>query len=267
VPQQTDLQVVRESLDRDRDWAAYAIGDLAPGFVEHCEWLTTSDASGALILVYRGFTPPIVFAMGSASAAGALFAEIAAPTISLHVQADALDAMSGTYEPTDTRKMLRMTLRRDAFRPVVAPADVNGGPTMISEHHLDAVEALYQDGHERGEGPTFFSPSMLRQETFRGIWEGDALIALAGTHLYSAEMGVCAIGNVYTRHDRRGRGLGARVTSAVIDRALQEHVRTIVLNVSAENVAARRVYERLGFTVHCEFFEGEAVRRAGSRHR
>jgi predicted GNAT family acetyltransferase len=119
---------------------------------------------------------------------------------------------------------------------------------------------LYDDGHRRGEGPTFFHAAMLGQHTFRGIWEDGALIAIAGTHLYSREIGVCAIGNVYTRSDRRGRGLAARATSAVAAHALAEGVSTIVLNVSHTNTVARRVYERLGFVVYCEFLEGEAGR-------
>ena len=76
----------------------------------------------------------------------------------------------------------------------------------------------------------------------------------------TTELGVCTVGNVYTRRDRRRRGLAARVTSGVVQHAIAEAVPTIVLNVSRDNDAARRVYERLGFHCHCEFFEGEARR-------
>jgi predicted GNAT family acetyltransferase len=130
----------------------------------------------------------------------------------------------------------------------------------LSEADVPAVEALYAEGHRRGDGPTFFHSSMLKQRTFHGIWESDSLVAVAGTHLYSSEERVCAVGNVYTRSDRRGRGLAARVTTAVVKRALADHIDTIVLNVGHENVAAQRVYERLGFTRYCEFIEGEAER-------
>jgi predicted GNAT family acetyltransferase len=151
--------------------------------------------------------------------------------------------------------MRRMTLGSKAFVP--APDhDVRA----IGEPDLAALSALYDDGHRCGGGPTFFHPAMLRQHTFRGIWEDGALVAVAGTHLYSRELGVCAIGNVYTRSDRRGRGLGARVTSAVAAHALAESVPTIILNVGHGNPAAQRVYARLGFAVYCEFLEGKATR-------
>jgi GNAT superfamily N-acetyltransferase len=259
MPRLTDLSTIRTLLDRDRDWAAYAIGDLSPGLVEACEWHASADGSApALVLLYRGFTPPILFAMGAAQELPALFAEVSAPRISLHVQPDAVAAMAGIYTPTETRVMRRMTLSGTHFVP--APHEE---VRAIGERDLAAVAALYDDGHRRGEGPTFFHSPMLRQNTFRGIWEDGALVAVAGTHLYSRELGVCAIGNVYTRSDRRGRGLGAQVTSAVAAHALADAIPTIILNVGRDNAAAERVYQRLGFDVCCEFLEGEATRVQG----
>jgi GNAT superfamily N-acetyltransferase len=257
VPRLAELTTVRAILNRDREWAAYAIGDLSPGLIEHCEWHAPADGRAALLLVYRGFDPPITFAMGDAADLHPLFREISAPEISLHVRAEALAAMAGTYLTTSTRSMHRMVLRRQAFTP--APAD---GVEALDESDLAAVSTLYEEGHRRGEGPTFFDASMLRQHTFRGVWEGRALVAVAGSHLYSPEEGICAIGNVYTRSDRRGRGLAARVTSAVAAQALRDRVATIVLNVGQRNDAARRVYERLGFASYGDFLEGAATRVA-----
>ena len=254
MPLLTDQAVVLAILDRDRDWAAYAIGDLAPALAQHCEWRAPADES-ALLLVYRGFDPPITFAMGKPPGIREVFREIDAPRISLHVQQDALDAIADVYRPEHTRLMRRMTLRPAMFKP--SPHDE---VQPIRESDIAAVSALYDDGHRRGDGPTFFHESMLQQGTFRGIWDEGALVAIAGTHLFSAELRVCAIGNVYTRSDRRGRGFGAKVTSAVVALALDQNVTTIVLNVAHHNAVARRVYERLGFDSYCDFLEGEATR-------
>jgi predicted GNAT family acetyltransferase len=38
------------------------------------------------------------------------------------------------------------------------------------------------------------------------------------------------------------------------------NIPVVGLNVSQRNSAAIRVYERLGFAIHCEFVEGLAVR-------
>jgi ribosomal protein S18 acetylase RimI-like enzyme len=255
MPRLIDLAIVRSLLDRDRAWAAYAIGDLAPGYVEDCEWYATPDHSTALLLLYRGFNPPIVFATGPTDAIRRLLAEIDPPEISLHVRQEGIDAVRHTYTVTELRTMRRMFLSREAFTPV-AQDEVQ----IIRGEDTDAVLALYADGAGQGEAPTFFHPAMLRQGTFRGVWEAAALVAIAGTHLYSAELGVCAIGNVYTRRDRRGRGLAARVTSAVVSHALADRVPTVVLNVAEHNTRAQRVYERLGFVPYVEFFEGHATR-------
>jgi GNAT superfamily N-acetyltransferase len=258
MPRVTDLLQVRALLDRDRAWAAYAIGDLSPEFAAHCTWLAPADESAALLLLYRGFDPPIAFVMGDTAHLAPLFRELDAPILSLHVRPDAVAAMSPTYRPTETHPMWRMTVELASFRP--SPGE---GIIALHESDVDAVTALYDEGWRHGEGPTFFQPRMLRQGTFRGVREGADLVAVAGTHLISRELGVCAVGNVYTRRDRRRQGLGARVTSAVVRHAFAQAIPTIVLNVGQENVGARRVYERLGFHCHCAFLEGEAHRVPG----
>lgn len=253
MPLLTDINRVSALLDQDRDWAAYAIGDLSPAHARHCSWHVSDDASPAVVLLYQGFTPAILFAMGESASLAALVAEIDAPEVSLHVKAEGLEALAPTYTALSTRPLWRMALTPSAFRPD-SVADV----VPLNAADLAAVSELYADGHANGEGPTFFHESMLEQGTFHGVREGPALIAIAGTHLFSPQHGVCTVGNVYTRRDRRRRGLGARVTTAVVQHALAHGIATIVLNVTQDNRAAQRVYERLGFHRHCEFFEGEA---------
>jgi GNAT superfamily N-acetyltransferase len=249
----TDLARIRALLDRDRAWAAYAIGDLSPELAGHCEWHAGEGASPALILLYRGFTPPILFAMGEPAEVAALARGLDAPTVSLHLRPETLAALGPVYEPTHTSAMWRMALDPPAFRSSDTDAVIG-----LDRDDLGAVAALYQDGRAAGEEPGFFHPSMLDQGTFFGVREGADLIAVAGTHLFSPALGVCTVGNVYTRRDRRQHGLGSRVTSAVVEHALAHHVTTVVLNVGQGNGGARRVYERLGFHVHCEFVEGLA---------
>jgi RimJ/RimL family protein N-acetyltransferase len=47
----------------------------------------------------------------------------------------------------------------------------------------------------------------------------------------------------------RGRGLARPLVAAAVDWARQQHVRTITLRVASGNLAARAVYESLGFTL------------------
>ena len=255
MPRITDLARVQTVLNRDPAWAAYAIGDLGPEFIGNCGWYASSDGSPALVLVYRGFETPIVFAIGAAADLTAIFRELDAPVLSMHLRQAAVAALSPAYEPIHTSPMWRMVLERPSFRPARTDDVI-----ALDESWLEAVTALYDEGRRHDEGPAFFQPWMLGQGTFRGIREGSDLVAVAGSHVFSPGFGVCAIGNVYTRRDRRRHGLGARVTSAVVQHAIDREIPTIVLNVSQENDGARRVYERLGFRRYCEFFEGECRR-------
>ena len=254
MPRLDDLSAIRTILELDRPWAVYALGDLSPGFAEHCEWFAFQDEPPALVLLYRRFDPPVLFAQGPPDRIARLMQEIEAPALSLHVRTDALAAILPPYRSPELRPMSRMLVEPETFRPVAGEA------SPLGRADLDAINGLYADGHQTGEGPDFFDPSMVEQGMFRGVWEGDELVAVAGTHLIEEAYGVCAIGNVYTRRDRRRRGLASCVTSAVVSEALLRNLPTVALNVDQRNAAARSVYERLGFRRYCEFVEGLALR-------
>jgi ribosomal protein S18 acetylase RimI-like enzyme len=258
MPPVTDPHRIRTALDRDRTWSAYAIGDLDPERLPHCSWYAPDGDPQTLVLLYRGFTPPILFATGDAARLSTVFAALDAPVVSLQLLPEAVEALRSAYTATETKPMWRMTVSAASFRSVGTDDEVSA----LDLSHAAAVEALFAAAREAGEEPPFYRPSMLAEGSFRGICEGADLVAVAGTHLFSPALGVCTIGNVYTRRDRRRRGLAARATSAVVRHALVASIPTIVLNVSQENAAARRVYERLGFHVHCAFVEGVARRHS-----
>jgi ribosomal protein S18 acetylase RimI-like enzyme len=97
---------------------------------------------------------------------------------------------------------------------------------------------------------------MVDAGVFFGIDDGNALVAVAGTHLVAPSEGAAAIGNVYTRRDGRSRGLGRTVTRAVLNEL--KAIETIGLNVRADNPSAIHLYETLGFARHCDFQEALA---------
>jgi predicted GNAT family acetyltransferase len=122
----------------------------------------------------------------------------------------------------------------------------------------DALRELYADGDAAGEAPDSFDPEMVRAGAFFGVREGRELVAAAETHLVVPAEGVAAIGNVYTRRDRRGCGLGAAVTSAVVTELVRLGLRTVALNVAQANATALGLYEKLGFVRYVAFYEGMA---------
>jgi GNAT superfamily N-acetyltransferase len=259
MPRLTRPEAIRGLLEVDRPWAIYALGDLTPGFFEHSEWIATppeGQAAPGLILLYRAFATPVLFALGSPESVRPLLAEIAGePCLYLSIPPAILPLVKERYFVEPETLMWRMVLPPESFRPVPG-----GGVGRLGPADVGAVRALFEDGRPAGEVPDFFSPAMLEQGVFMGIREGDDLIGVAGTHLVSEQESVGAIGNVYTRRDRRGRGLAGRTTSAVAAELLRRGLRTIALNVNQANATAIRVYERLGFTRYCPFYEGLATR-------
>jgi ribosomal protein S18 acetylase RimI-like enzyme len=259
MPRLTDKNEIRTRLRRDPAWGVYALGDLEPPMFAKTLWFVPD-----LTLVVQDYGTAILFAMGSGSVREAL--EGVKGPVHLQVQRDTLDEVARHAAVSSPRLMWRMTWTGDLSRRSEtmlyrAKADRLTSPgaaiSRLTPSDVPALEALYADGKSSGESPDFFFPSMVADGVFHGIYEGKALVAAAGTHLLAREEGAAAIGNVYTRHDRRGRGLGHLVTSAVLGELAG--VETIGLNVRADNDAALHLYESLGFARHCQFYEALAM--------
>jgi RimJ/RimL family protein N-acetyltransferase len=256
LPRTTDLAAIRAALEADRPWAAYALGDLTPRHFARGQWHLAEGPAPGLVLLYRGsFASPVLFALGEPAAVGPLLDELGdEPEMHLHVRPEVRDLFARRYRILHEATMWRMVLGRDPRLPTPPPEIVRLGPS-----DLPALRELYADGEPAGEAPDFFDPAMLDDGAYFGVREGDRLIAAAGTHLVTPEESIAAAGNVYTRRDRRGRGLATFCTGAVTAEVLRRGVRTIVLSVNRENPAAARVYERLGFARYCTFREGLAI--------
>ena len=241
----TDKDQIRSILQGDRRWCVYALGDLTPRMFEKTQWFTPD-----LTMVLHDYGTSILFAHGTGSIREAL--DRVSWPVHLQVQQDALDAVARHAELTQVKHMWRMAW--DGGETEIAEGVQRLGPTDVP-----ALKRLYADGEAAGESPDFFYDSMVPSGVFFGIYDGADLIAAAGTHLFAPDEHAAAIGNVYTRRDRRGRGFGRTATKAVLHRL--RHLKTVGLNVREDNVAAIRVYQSLGFVKHCDFREALAHKR------
>lgn len=256
MPRLTEIARIRSILEADRAWAIYAIGDLVPGFWEFCEWYAAPGGEPALALLYRKFQTPVLLTVGASAALKVILDEFRdEPKMYLSIRSEVLPLVKAHWRVEQETPMWRMTVRPRDFRP--APGE---GVERLSPEDVPALQILFADGEALGEVPDFFSPEMVAQGVFYGIREGRDLVAAAGTHLVAEAEGVGAVGNVYTRRDRRGRGLAARVSSAVTAALLAQDLRTVALNVKQSNTVAVGVYERLGYQKYCPFYEGIAAR-------
>lgn len=243
MPILTDKNQIRTILQADPRWCVYALGDLSPRMFPKCQFFTPD-----LTLVLRDYGTSILFAHGTGSIGEAL--EHVSWPVHLQVQKEALDEVGRHANLTNVKQMIRMAWAGGSTR-------VSDRVARLSEKDVPAIERLYADGESTGESPDFFYASMLTDGVFFGVYKGDELIAAAGTHLVSREESAAAIGNVYVRRDRRGRGLGRAVTAAVLHELAG--IATVGLNVRADNDAAIRVYQSLGFVRHCDFYEALAT--------
>jgi len=254
MPRSHDRDAIRAVLNRDRPWSVYALGDLDPEYFPHTRWHVVPDGS-ALVMLYVEFQPAVVFALGHSQALELLLEEVGETELYLHVRPEVVPLLRARYQEVHEQPMWRKLLDTARFAPVPTSAK------RLTASDVPALERLYDDGDAAGERPHFFLPSMVERGVFTGIYEGADLIAVAGTHLVSAAEGVAAVGNIYTRRDRRGRGLAAQTTAAVVGELLRREIGTIILNVSQTNGVAERVYERLGFRRYCAYDEGSVARR------
>ena len=254
VPDTPSLSRIREILNHDRPWSLYALGDLAPTELMHCEWRFTPHDPPAATLFYRAFDPPVFFAAGSAIAVERLLDEAALPPrLYLHIRLEILNLVSERYQRVTTKMMQRMILREPAL------ADFAGVETIAADD-LKELGELYASRDGKEKDGTFFSSAQVVNGVYFGVRDEGRLVAAAGTHLINPRESVAAVGNVFCLPEYRGKGLGARVTSAVANALLKEGIHTIGLNVGPENPATN-LYHRLGFRKAYSYVEGTATLR------
>jgi ribosomal protein S18 acetylase RimI-like enzyme len=243
MPLLTDIASIRSALRRDPIWSAYALCDLDPSLFPSTRWF-----GPGLTLVLHAHGTCILFAIDARS----LVEAMAEATWPFHVQArdDVFEEVRKRARIEHHRPMWRMWRARNS-----SPA-VDSRAVALGSNDVPALRALYADGELTGESPDFFMPSTVADGSYFGIYEDGRLTAAAGTHVLSRREGAAAIGNVYTRRDRRGRGLARAVVQAVLQSLAD--VETVVLNVRHDNMAALGLYEGLGFERYCRFHEAVA---------
>lgn len=249
----TDVVEISAFLERDRWYAAYAVGDLEPGFIEQTRWFG-ADLGGvlrSLILLFEGLDPPALFLMGEpVGVAMILGAALRPDTVMFTCRESHLPALQTQYVTGEIDYMLRMTLSAADFHPVSILSVERLGPGYANE-----LARLYASAHGNA-----FSPYQLARGVFFGVKHRGRLVSAAGTHIVARTVGMAAVGNVCTYPEHRGRGYATRGTSAVCAELLAMGL-DVVLNVARNNADAIHIYQKLGFQTYCPFVEGVAARK------
>jgi len=246
-----DRVVLREFLERDRLFAAYAICDLAEREFPRTRWgiARTGAEVTAVGMEYSGLTPQPMFVMGAPDGIAAILRDVVRPRAAyVAAKAESLPAVTQHYRVEAGPEMIRMWVDRGTFQPVTARIE-RLLPLDVAE-----LNRLYQLGFA-----AWLPSSAVAEGVYFGIRVNGRLVAAAGTHVVSREAGLAVVGNVLTHVEHRGRGHAKAVTSAVTAELLR-YCDQVVLNVRADNPPAIAAYRRLGYQEHCRF-EERLVRR------
>ncbi|HVM21095.1 MAG TPA: GNAT family N-acetyltransferase [Egibacteraceae bacterium] len=232
----------------------YGIADVAQLW-EQSRWWRRGDAVVGLMEL-PGSPVDVLYAVSADADTQTLaLAHDLLPELPDRVMATGPRGLSQTlsgYDAGFCRPYLKMHLAAPERLPAADP-DV----TTITRDDLPDLLALFDTDPVAGD---FFHPGLLDTGLYVGTRRRGDLVAVGGIHVIDETHGVAAIGNVTTRPDYRRQGLGVAVMATLVQRLL-ERVETIGLNVREANVAARRLYEGLGFCTVAKYEECELVRR------
>jgi ribosomal protein S18 acetylase RimI-like enzyme len=247
-----DKERLHGYLSRDRIRGSYMIGGLDPAFDEHTSWFGVSNGDDiqALIMVYGGLSAPAVFSLGSAQAMDELV-QGCARELPQRFYAHLLEgheaSFSRHYRVDRLRRMIRMTLLREDFRP---PATTDG-VRRVTHADTASIMDLY-----RFYPDNFFEPYQLESgHYFCAAADDGRLVSVAGVHVVSEQYDIAAIGNVVTHPDVRGQGLSTRCTGKLLEE-LFSRVSLVALTVEEANKAARATFRKLGFAESHAYLEG-----------
>jgi ribosomal protein S18 acetylase RimI-like enzyme len=247
----TDRVLLREYLERDRLFAAYAICDLGEREFPRTRWGIASigDRPVAVAMEYGGLTPQPLFVMGDGEGIAAILKDIVRPRAAyVAAKRESLPAVAQHYRVEPGPEMIRMWVDRSTFQPSMARVE------RLLPVEVGELNRLYQLGFA-----AWLPATAVAEGVYYGIRVNGRLVAAAGTHVINRDAGLAVVGNVLTQVDHRGRGYAKAVTSAVTAELLRA-CDEVVLNVRADNPPAIAAYRRLGYQEHCRF-EERLVRR------
>ena len=247
----TDRHVLRDFLERDRLFAAYAVCDLEDREFARTRWGIAMDAGQvvAVGLEYGGLTPQPMFVMGRPDGISGILRDVIRPRAAyVSAAEESLGAVAQHYKLDPGPQMIRMWVDRGTFQPVLTPVE------RVLPGEVGDLNRLYQLGFA-----AWIPSGAIAEGVYFGIRVNGRLVAAAGTHVVSRQAGLAVVGNVLTHADHRGRGHAKAVTSAVTAELLR-FCDQVVLNVRADNPPAIAAYRHLGYQEHCRFEERLARR-------
>ena len=224
----------------------YCIGDLDDKFWRLCKWYSISQDQQikSVVLLYHGVDPPVLICphfKDNFSHTQELLNRVKPllpGKVYGHLNDGLLNGSHGFRVLSDSGRHYRMMLKQ------LAPASANAHVRKLTSSDLLQISELYAVAYPGN----WFEPVMLEKGYYTGYFEQEKLLAIAGTHIFSPEYHVSALGNITTHPEHRGRKLATLVTSRLCSEIIKS-TPIIGLNVHAENAAAINLYKKIGFEI------------------
>jgi ribosomal protein S18 acetylase RimI-like enzyme len=247
-----DRVLLREFLEQDRLFSAYAICDLDEREFDRTRWGVAFDGEEpiALGLEYTGLAPQPLFVMGKPAGVGQILRSIVKPRLAyLAARTETLDAVGEVYRVDPGPPMVRMWVDQQTFRPMTGVA------TRLVAAEIGDLNRLYNLGIT-----SWLPAESIANGVYYGVRVAGRLVAAAGTHVVSRESRLACVGNVLTAPDQRGKGY-AKITTGAVTQELLRFCDQVVLNVRSDNPPALAAYRALGYREHTRFEERLVHRR------
>jgi RimJ/RimL family protein N-acetyltransferase len=90
---------------------------------------------------------------------------------------------------------------------------------------------------------------MMRRRLVFGVWHGDEFLGETGLYEIDWHAGVAEVG-YWLRESARGQGYATEAAQTLLRYAASLGLRTFEAHIALDNVASRRIAERLGFAIN-----------------
>ncbi len=238
-----DKKEIYEFLSTDPALNLYLIGDLDDFFWPYTKWYALYDRGSvqSIALFYTGSVPAslLLFFSGDPH-----YHELLLRKIRSSLRGEFMVHLSeGLIKVFGPEKIIRNL--GSHYRMVLA-----GEPEAINDENIRRL--TNSDMNEIGElyrasyPDNWFTGRMVETGKYFGYFMEGKLVGIAGIHVYSASYSIAALGNITVLPEHRGKRIAFRLTSALCC-DLRPEIKTIGLNVMAENIPAIRSYENAGF--------------------
>ena len=213
-------------------------------FAPGAERAWCGDGAVAMVTLDAEDRVPMLLAAGTPAGVSTVVVSAAADLVRDGLAVPRLTVPRGAMEFLPARLRPRQVVPWE-WRSLDAPPPVGPGEDRVSwlgaADHDDVTALLEAAG--RGTSVWPGDPAARR---WAGIRDDGALVACLADTSRWADVG--HISGISTAPSARGHGHATTITAWASRRLLGEGARLVTLGVFASNAAARRVYDRLGFT-------------------